>query len=179
VPPSPNPSPSVEQQRAEIQMQLALRPDDQYLQRALMRLTSPQHIKDAARQGIFFSYSSADELFAVQLAEDLRDAGSPVWLDIIDMPNDADWHLEIETALARCGLMVTILSPDALLDDDVKAENIYFLEQGKIVVPVIYVTCNYAGAGLWNQPVDFRHDYALGLTILSRLLSSQSVLANS
>ena len=167
---------TVEEQRAALHMQLTLRPDDAYLRQSLLRLTSPQHIKTAARDGIFISYSGSDEMFAMQLAEDLRSARLSVWLDVIDISNDGDWRFEVNAALDRCGLMVTILSPHALTDEDLRAENTYFTKQGKIVVPVVYQHCQVEGSNLWNRPVDFRHDYVLGLNILVRLLSSQTAV---
>jgi hypothetical protein len=169
---------TVEEQRAALQSQLTLRPDDPYLRQSLLRLSSPQHIKTAARDGIFVSYAGADEMFAMQLAEDMRSARLSVWLDVIDISNDGDWRYEVNAALDRCGLMVTILSSHALMDEDLRAENTYFAKQGKIVVPVVYQHCKVEGSNLWSRPVDFRHDYTLGLSILVRLLSSQTAMLN-
>lgn len=165
---------TVEEQRILLQKQLAVSPDDLYIKQALVRLTSPQHIKYAANSGVFVSYSRADDLFAIQLAEDLRTTGLKIWLDINSIMNDQDWGEAVHQALDACGLMIVILSPGALEDIDVKNEVDYFLAQGKIILPALHSPCNYSAMNLWNQPVDFRHDYTLGLNILVRLLSSQT-----
>jgi hypothetical protein len=165
------PPPSVEEQRTEIRQLLALRPADTYLRQALVRLIGPQHVKQAAREGVFISYTRADELFAAQLADDLRTRGISVWLDLVDIPDDADWHEAVTAGLEGCGLMLLILSPAALEDADLKEEYQQFLNAGKIVVPVLHQTCKFESPLIVHQFVDFRHDYKLGLTILGRLLS--------
>lgn len=170
---------TVEEQRLALQQQLAANPADLYVKQALLRLTSPQHIKYAANAGVFISYSRADELFAVELAEDLRRTGLRIWLDIDSITDELEWHDEVHKALDHCGLMIVIVSPSALDDVDVKHEVDYFLRQGKIVLPALHRPCNYASMNLWNQPIDFRHDYTLGLNIMVRLLSSQSSAARS
>jgi hypothetical protein len=114
-------------------------------------------------------------LFAIQLTEDLRQGGLPAWLDATDIPDDADWHAEVEAALNRCGLMVLIVSSDAQEDEAQRAELQRFMDGGKIVIPVIYERVQGIALNLPIQPIDFRHDYTLGLNILIRLLVSTPV----
>jgi hypothetical protein len=128
-------------------------------------------IKQAAQAGVFISYAQADELFAVELTESLRNAGLPVWLDIFDIALDGDWRDEVNNALNRCGVMILILSPNMALDDDGWHEQVYFTEQHKAVIPVIYQPGNRIDKDFGIQPVDFLKSYAQGINVLLRLLT--------
>jgi len=48
------------------------------------------------------------------LAEALRNANITAWLDMIDIEDDLDWEGEVRAALDRSGVMIAILSPEAL-----------------------------------------------------------------
>jgi hypothetical protein len=134
---------------------------------------SPQQVRRAAVQGIFISYARADELFAFELSTDLRAAGLNVWVDLIDMPDDADWDESISGALERCGLMVAIFSEAALADVDLMAEQRRFTEAGKIVIPVLRQSCDVEALTFWYAPFDFRSSYQRALRQLLRLLQPQ------
>jgi len=59
----------------------------------------------------FFSYSRRDSDFALKLAKDLRAAGTGVWLDQLDIAAGEHWDSAIEKALAKCSVILVILSP--------------------------------------------------------------------
>src|SRR5262245_12589599 len=103
----------IEEQRAALYAELAAHPDNPTARQALLRLITVQHLKQSAGQGIFLSYARSDELFAIDLAEDLRAAGLPVWLDATDIADEDDWHAKVSAALESCGLMVAVISPEA------------------------------------------------------------------
>jgi len=159
-----------EEKRAALRKAYSLTPDDQRITEAINRLTTPQHVASAAHSGVFISYARSDELFAVNLTESLRASEIKVWLDVTDIPDDADWQSAILAALNSCGVMLTILSPAALQSLDLRAERQQFLVSGKIIVPVLYQSCDLKAPGVHLSPVDFRSDYELGVQHLLKLL---------
>ncbi len=157
---------SIEEKRASLHHAYLL---DPHVHETYKRLLTPAHIAHAARSGVFICYARPDELFALDLTESLRATGIKVWLDMTDMPDDADWHTAITAALDGCGVMLLLLSPEALSAVDVRTEQQHFLDVGKIVVPVLHKTCEYSVFRNPSLPIDFRHDYDLGLQHLLRL----------
>lgn len=164
-------SPSFEEKRAALRKALTLAPEDRRIAEAFNRLITPEHVARAARAGIFISYARPDELFAVNLTESLRSSEIKVWLDVTDIPDDADWKGAIATALKTCGVMLAILSPAAIQSADLRAERQQFMTDGKIIVPVLYQACDLSKPDVPYPPVDFRHDYDAGLQQLLKLFS--------
>ena len=120
---------------------------------------------------MFISYHRSDEIFALELDNGLRSVGVPVWLDTIDVSDDADWRNEVVTALRSCGVMLLILSKSWVEDDDVANEYQFFVDTGKIILPILSETCDYERINLLLPPVDFRRDREVGLRQLVKLLS--------
>lgn len=164
----------IEEQRAALYKELMTNAQSAGARQALLRLINPQYVKQAAGQGIFLAYARSDELFAIELAEDLRRFGAQIWLDITDIQDDEDWREAVATALQKCGLMLAVISDDALNDDDLREEILHFMANGKIVLPLVYQHLKNDHLALWTQPVDFRHDYTIGLNMLQRLLTPSS-----
>lgn len=162
--------PTIEEKRAALYRAYRLNPHDSRIHNALLRLISVPYSTRAAQYGVFISYVRADELFALDLRESLREAGVKAWLDMTDIPAEADWHATVDRALETCGLMLLLLSPTALKTGELRAERQQFLDVGKIVVPVLRDHCDLAALNLLHAPVDFRHDYALGLQQLLKIL---------
>ncbi len=166
---------TIEEKRAALRKALSLTPEDRRISDALTRLTTPQHIAQAAEAGVFISYTRTDELFAVNLTESLRTAGINVWLDVTDVPEDVDWKSAVLSALTHSGVMLMILSPSALQSPDLRAERQQFTISGKIILPVIYQTYETDSLKVGNldvryTPIDFRQDYTSGLQQLLKLL---------
>jgi hypothetical protein len=124
----------------------------------------------APAAGVFISYAQADELIAAELAEALRFFGVPVWLDIVEIPNGADWNEAIADAVSRCGLMLLVGSPAALRADNVYSELRRFRDAGKIIIPALMQPADLSAFRLWQPPVDFTEDYSSGLQDLLALL---------
>lgn len=160
------------EKRSALRRALALKPDDSAVRDTLRRLISPRHIQRAARSGVFMSYARADELFAVDLTESLRANGINAWMDMAEISVDTTWHSSIAKALTQSGLMVFVLSPAALETEELSTERRWFLETGKIVVPVLHQTCDYDKLDLFAPVVDFRQNYDDGLQRLLRLLKT-------
>ena len=118
----------------------------------------------AAEHSAFISYSRADSEFALRLARDLKAAGARVWLDQIDIVPGASWDNAVETALMAAEYMLLILSPSSAKSDNVRDEVSYALENGKTVIPVLYMDCVIPLRLQRKQRIDFRADYGRGLS---------------
>jgi hypothetical protein len=114
----------------------------------------------------FISYSREDSEFALRLAQDLKAAGAQVWLDQIDIKPGRSWDNAVEDALLDAPQMLVVLSPSAARSENVRNEISFALEQGKIVVPVLYRDCVVPLRLQRTQRIDFRADYAAGLAHL-------------
>ncbi len=167
---------SVEEKRATLARALIVSPKAPAVRAALLALSDPSYVREAARAGIFICYARSDELFAMALAEDLRFFELPAWLDAVDIADDEDWHEAVASALARCGLMVLVLSPAARADN-VQAEVDYFVKAGKIVLPVRAKPNAFTELPVWYPPIDFSEDYASGLQDLLNLVLDDDAAA--
>lgn len=161
---------SPEQKRIAVSKALAKNPDDERLKKRLKRLTGPEAVQDAINSGIYISYNRADELFALDLTDRLSEAGIKVWLDMIEIQDDLDWDEEVQGTLDRCGLMLAILSPEALADEALVNERQQFFQAGKLIVPVIHQHCDWQHLTFWLPRMDFIHDFERGLYTLLNLL---------
>lgn len=160
-----------EQKRITLQKALNASPNDPRLLQAKARLCSPFFVQEAAVKGVFINYTRADELFTFELASSLIEAGIRVWIDMIDVTVGGDWRSEVTAALNTCGLMISVLSPDALADEEARMERQHFRAAGKLVIPVIARRCDLSGSDFWVKPVDFSRDQAAGLAQLLRIIS--------
>lgn len=153
-------------------------PDNQRIRTAFIRTCSPEHVQDAVENGVYISYNRADELFALELNTELRQMDVNVWLDAIDVDPDEDWEYAVSSALNRSGVMILVLSPQAIDDVQLQEEANMFMELGKIVIPVISERCNTSALNLIMQPIDFSEDFKMGLRLLlKRLVGQRSVRA--
>ncbi|MBZ0296431.1 MAG: TIR domain-containing protein [Anaerolineae bacterium] len=168
-------SENIEQKRVALRRALVLAPDDERILNALQRLNTPHQIHRAAEKGVYISYARPNELFAFNLAHGLRSSGVNVWLDIVDVPDNIDWYTAITHALARCGIMLAILSPAALATPDLHAEWRYYEEKGKLVLPLLAEDCGLPDQSLWLETVDFRPGADQSLTRLLSLLGYNTV----
>ena len=114
-------------------------------------------------QSAFVSYSRDDSEFALRLTQDLKAAGAHVWLDQLDIQPGHPWDNAIEEALNTAPQMLLILSPASAKSENVRNEISYALEQGKIIIPVLYQDCTVPLRLQRTQRIDFRADYARGL----------------
>ncbi len=89
----------------------------------------------------FISYRSLDLQFAEQLYTDLTESGLSIWMDQHDIPYGRKWDRVIDEALQECDQMVVLLSPSAIESDNVWDEWSFFLEEGKLVIPIILSKC--------------------------------------
>lgn len=166
---------SIEQQRARLHLALLAQPQEDRLRKLLMQLCPVDAIKQAGQRGVFIGYARSDELFAIDLAADLRTGGVDVWMDMMDISYDetGDWGTEIVNALNRCGLMLMVVSEEAQRDADLQRERDHFIKNGKIVLPVIYQPGSY-DLRSYLPAIDLRY-YERGLKTLVNLFSRQQI----
>jgi|GEM_PF-3023668 len=118
----------------------------------------------------FFSYSRNDEAFVLRLAQDLRQAGIPIWFDQLDIPPGQRWDNEIQKALSTSNSLLVVLSPASVASENVMDEVSYALDQNKHVIPVLYQPCDVPLRIRRLQYIDFTANYEAGLTNLLRVL---------
>ena len=104
---------------------------------------------------IYISYDPADEAFALQLAEDLRAYGARTWIDVRDARPGRHWERSIEQALNESGMMVVVLSPEALASEHVAMEWQLYLEAYRPVIPVVVVPCDLPAPLRTRRPIAF------------------------
>ena len=120
----------------------------------------------------FISYSRVNKQFALKLAKELRAAGFPIWLDLLDIPTGARWDDEIETALRECGIFMTILTPASIVSENAKDEIGYAIDHGKRILPVLLENCEVPLRLRRFQYVDFTSmNYDQGVRTAKELLS--------
>lgn len=164
------------EKRSALRRALNLRPGDPAIRDALGSLMTPAHIRQAARSGVFVAYARADELFAVDLADSLHDGGIRAWLDMTEINLETTWHGSVARALTQSGLMLLVLSPEALQSKELRSEREWFSHIGKIILPVLHKTCDYEPLQLLVPAVDFREDFAQGAQQLIRLLTQDEAI---
>jgi formylglycine-generating enzyme required for sulfatase activity len=125
----------------------------------------------------FISYAHQDTRFALQLAEDLRDAGVWVWLDQWHVTETDAWEQITTRAVVGCARFVLVLSPEAASSSNVRRQTLLAVERGKPIVPVLRRACLLPQLLDGNPPVDFtrgRFFHASALTELVQRLEGKS-----
>ncbi|HET6975811.1 MAG TPA: TIR domain-containing protein [Pyrinomonadaceae bacterium] len=90
-----------------------------------------------ARNGVFISYTRSDgEEFANRLRGRLETENIPLWQDRVCMEGGRDWWLQITAALDQVEFMALVITPNALLSDNVRKEWRYARQQGVCVYPI-------------------------------------------
>jgi hypothetical protein len=103
----------------------------------------------------FISYSRTNKDFATKLARGLRQAGFPIWFDLLDIPTGARWDDEVEKALRECSIFLIILTPASIASENVKDEIGYAIDHGKRILPVLLEDCDVPLRLRRFQYVDF------------------------
>jgi hypothetical protein len=120
----------------------------------------------------FVSYSREDLQFVLRVAKDLKAKGAKVWMDKLDIRPGQRWEREVETALHGCSRMLVILSPASVGSSNVLAEAAFAIDEGKEVIPVLYLECKIPFRLRPFQYADFRTSYDEGLQELLATLEN-------
>ncbi|HEY3665070.1 MAG TPA: TIR domain-containing protein, partial [Polyangiaceae bacterium] len=107
---------------------------------------------------VFISYSRADAGFADRLAQDLERLQIPIWIDRRIQPGSR-WDQEVQEAIKRATAMIVILSKRSVASLAVGDEFTYALDDGDLVVPVVYEVCEVPLRLARLQRVDFTTGY--------------------
>jgi WD40 repeat protein len=87
---------------------------------------------------VFISYSRKDGSDAAhRLRDALITAGCDVWLDTDRIRGGASWSKDIEAALNHCDVLIAVLTEGSFVSEICRAEQIWALEVGKHVIPVL------------------------------------------
>ena len=124
--------------------------------------TETRQVTDPA----FISYCRHDLDFAKKLANDLNTSGFPIWLDHARLLAGQAWDRAVEVALERCPKVLVLLSPAAVISDNVMNEVTFALDEGKTVIPVLYQDCRIPLRLRRLQYADFRSNYVDGISQL-------------
>lgn len=96
-------------------------------------------LKRVARR-VFISYARRDGTDAAHRLRDvLRETGCDVWLDTDRLRAGGSWSKDIEGALKRCEMLVAVLTPASFESEICRSEQIWALDEGKAVIPVLAV----------------------------------------
>lgn len=126
---------------------------------------------------VFLSYSRKDVDFVSKLARDLEAVGLKIWRDQ-HIEAGTRWDREVERALAAAPCLLVVLSPDSVGSDNVLDEASRALDQGKLVIPILYRSCAVPLRFSRLQYLDFRPaagEHAKGLETLKQKLHSVGV----
>ena len=126
----------------------------------------------------FVSYSREDLEFVLRLAKDLKAKGAKVWMDRLDIRPGQRWEVEIEAAVDACSRMLVILSPAAIASKNVLAEASLAIDEGKVVIPVLFRDCKVPFRLRPFHYADFRGGYDTGIEeLLGSLSGGQEAFA--
>jgi hypothetical protein len=107
----------------------------------------------------FLSYARADAAIALRLADDLKAAGTSVWVDQYDIHPSQHWDRAVEDAVRGCEGMIVILSPRSTASPNVADEVSVAIDSGKTVIPVLVEACTLPLRMTRMQFIDATQDY--------------------
>ena len=87
---------------------------------------------------VFISYSRKDGTATAQALRDiLTTAGHDPFLDTDRIPGGASWSIVLEDALTNCHVLIAVLTEGSYISEICRAEQMWALEKGKQVIPVL------------------------------------------
>jgi formylglycine-generating enzyme required for sulfatase activity len=87
---------------------------------------------------VFISYSRKDSDFVDQLEAELNQRGINTWRDKSDIRKGSSWYKSLVDALNNAYAMICIVSPDAVISDWVRDEQLYARERNISLLPVLF-----------------------------------------
>lgn len=126
----------------------------------------------SASRKYFFAYAREDGDFVLQLATDLRANGVNIWLDQLDVIGGQRWDHAVEAALQRCEGLFVVLSPDSVASQNVMDEVSYALDEGKLVIPIMWRLTSMPFRLRRVQYVDFTTQREAGFAQLLRAVEN-------
>ena len=87
---------------------------------------------------IFIAYARRDgAALAQRLHDDLKTRRHDPWLDTERLQAGRIWSRELGDALARCDVLIAVLSPASYDSNICYSEHLRALDQNKLVIPVL------------------------------------------
>lgn len=86
---------------------------------------------------VFISYSRTDKEFAGKLVDSLTSLGHDVWIDVEDISAGTSWSDAIQQALDTCEALLVIVTPISMASKNVADEWQYFLNDSRLVIPLM------------------------------------------
>jgi WD40 repeat protein len=93
----------------------------------------------ALTQSVFISYSRKDGKPTADALRNLLEDSCEVWLDTERISGGASWSKDIEAALNGCDVLLAVLTPASYVSEICRAEQIWALDEGRRVIPVLAV----------------------------------------
>lgn len=110
------------------------------------------------RPTIFISHSTDDNDFTRALAEELRDAGLDVWVDLDSIRQGEKWLRAIEKAINDCTATVVVMSSAGRASEWVERETLMVMDLGKPVFIALIDDSPLPLHLINRQFTDFRDD---------------------
>jgi len=132
----------------------------------------PQLEIEKSPNKVFISYSRTDwDAFVKQIVEKLTRQGIDTWIDQNLIEGGDDWLDAINSALEECNVMVLCVSPRSLESKYVKMEYRYFIDENKIIIPILLEKTKF--------PAELRRLHWLPYSSHAELIARLKKLMNS
>jgi hypothetical protein len=124
----------------------------------LRSLLGAKHLGASARSGIFLNYHRSDEIAALEIAMTIREQNVSLWMDVLDIEDYDDWEYQVTSALTKSQMMMILLSPEAVQDDDFFALYQKTYQAGKVLLPIKVESCDHQRFRFDLPVIDVRQD---------------------
>ena len=125
---------------------------------------------------LFISYAHPDSAFVDRLEADLHKQGFDPWVDRQRLKGGQRWRKELQEAVKGAQVLLVVLSPDAVISQNVQIEYDYVLELGNVVIPLYLRQCEVPMELRAIQWIDFRHSYEQGLAARTSVSEDTEIL---
>ena len=124
-------------------------------------------------RNVFISYARQDALeFTTRLANDLRQAGHNVLLDLTDIEKGGLWEVRLEESIRNSDVLASVMTVAAVRPDSVCRDEVVFaLNEGKSIIPLKLDPSPTLKPSLLlarRNWIDFSTDYNSGLQSMLR-----------
>jgi len=121
---------------------------------------------------ILISYARVDGSdFALRLHDDLEARRINAWIDVYDIDPGEDFYAAIARGISEAVAVVVVLTPGAVLSQQVTSEWNSALNKFIPVIPLLVVSCEVPNILNVLNRIDFREEYASGIAALRRRIA--------
>jgi hypothetical protein len=126
---------------------------------------------------VFICHAMQDDAVANRIYERLTAAGIRAWLDNVEIMPEADWLVQVETAVKESSHGLFLLSPSAVRSPAAMSEYHQLLQQDKPMFVALVEPLTDAELPYYLRDVaycDLTEDFEAGMKCLVRLVQSES-----